>query len=200
MKPLAFALVGLLATVAAAQTVSPPRALEIKPLVAEKDGDIDQLLANMQIASSNLNSILNVLDSPEKATPADLKTANEKLAGAIRQAEPYVEKGDMALARADLPRREKAMVSFPRISLIEEGDENVVQKELATALQQTLACQYSVLNLRMDAKPSGGANDTRAKFESYLAKSRKDLAAARKQSEMQHSEKPQSVKDHPGKK
>lgn len=181
MKPLALFAVVLLPLLASAQVATRP-ALVLEALSAEKEGDMDQLLSNMSVVAGNLGSILNVLDSPEKASEADVKTAKESLPAAMQLADRYIDKGDVALARGALTRdREKVFVGFPRIDMTEEGSDMATERWAASAQHKILVSQFSLLNLRMASKPSATANESEARYEGWLAEGKKILGEARKQ-------------------
>lgn len=181
MKPLALLAVVLLPVLAFAQVVTRP-ALVLEALSAEKEGDIDQLLSNMNVVARNLGSILNVLDSPEKASEADVKTAKQSLPEAMKLADRYIDKGDAALARGDIARdREKVFVGFPRIDMTEEGSDMATERWGASAQHKILVSQSSLLNLRRASKPSATANESQARYEGWLAEGKRTLGEARKQ-------------------
>ena len=152
--------------------------LVLRPLLAipEGDEDVSKLLANLAAVTLNLNDILNVLDAPEKRSPADVESARGLLPAQSRFADEYIPLADAALKR-DLPRsRSYAMILHPRIDLVQDGSRDAGPRELATAQEQVLASQTTLLNLKIYAKASS-ADQTR--FERSLADARKALADAR---------------------
>lgn len=172
------ALAAALLTAALALTACRSRTLVLRPLAPESPGgaDMKTLSANLDAMTLNLNDVLNVLDSPEKYSRRDVDFARSVLAGQSALAEDYIGKADAALRRTDLPRDlDKVFVHFPRIRLIVEETPDAKSRELATAREAVLACESSLLNLRMSAKDS---SKEQATFEGYLADARKELAAA----------------------
>jgi hypothetical protein len=174
--PLAAALLAAALALAACRS----RTLVLRPLAPENPGgsDVKTLSANLDAMTLNLNDVLNVLDSPEKYSRRDVDFARSVLAEQSALAADYIAKADAALRRRDAPRdRDKVFVHFPRIDLgvgPVGGAPNARERALATAREQVLACESSLLNLRMSVKDT---SKEQATFSGYLADARKELAS-----------------------
>lgn len=158
----------------------PIGAVILRPLTPSKgDGDFSALVASAGAATLNLDDILLVLDSPEKYDPSDVVEAKKYLTSASAQAKDLIAKADVALARTDLPRTvQNPSVYFPRISMIVDGTPGANERELASARAEVLACQATLLNMRMAAKDYPDTASHQATFEKYLADSRAELQKA----------------------
>jgi hypothetical protein len=173
MKTLAFALAVAFCASSYAQSPAP---LQIKALAPERDGNFDDFLGNLGVVNQNLNLVLNVLDSPDKYSSTDQAVARQQLFTQSKLADEYIRRADVQLARTDLPQdHEKTWVSFPRISLIMEGSESTLDREIATARAQILSAQFTLLNVKV-AKPSAEPDKHLAEYEKWLADGRAALA------------------------
>jgi hypothetical protein len=150
------------------------------PATAGHDAAFDAFLTSLGSENKNLNGILNTLAMPEKEPAAKVAAAREDLAPGIKRADGFIRDADAALARTDLPRdHAKVWVSLPRIGMIEEGAEGAADREIAEAQAKILACQFSLLNLRVAARPGAKSEEDAAKYRQWLAEAKTELAGLR---------------------
>jgi hypothetical protein len=147
---------------------------------AGHDAAFDALLVSVSSEDANLSEILNTLGSPEKEPAAKVAAARENLAPEMKRADEIIQKADAALARTDLPREHaKVWISFPRIGMIEEGSADADAREIAEAQTKILACQFSLLNLKVAAHPDAKSEEDSAKFGKWLTEAKTELAGLR---------------------